>query len=694
MPHTTVSSIVNLRDKFSRPEKDRIPNELKRALSLLNLTSLTKLEERFLATTAFLVPWAVFRDSCLLVNDSRASEPTLISRLDILWFYTQFDESLCRHDPRIAKPGAHFEIDKSEWSHAEHEKHLYAWLLQTFCVGKVYSPFGFRYFELRNVCTAWVEVFVPIINAVRASYSVKGRRHYGRLALFIEDRCPSRLAFPEGNVSMPAGVMNSPTPFRIISRQTHLRGASQTVLTKKSCDETERELRDVYPQYGGLVERPRFKHKMDDWLELQRERAAHRKTIVRPEVVQYVPKYQPEVVQGSQQVSAGRSPMKSTLKKKGSTSPIKQYADGFRRSLSMNIGSNRMGRTEPQSPLSPTPQEPKSPLHGVTRQIEIPEDDENDADSSEAWPLPATRLPRPRLPEQRFSEQSSYTTIHHSSPYGHGTPDNAVEGSQRLSVETEDPVWSPMGAPSAIPRPLNKVRSETKASSPQPLLEVKKSVSEARHPSYEGNGYQEEISLTNLHARQASAGSLSVSSDAVPPKPRSRLPAPIKLPPPYVNQHELRVASDNTYRNDVVPKASTAPWPPEDSNPTAWPSNNKPWGRRVELSSEIAPPIPAKSPERRAAKRGLRSEQLVREHSPDPQGLTHPALRDNRTEFEMLRIVSKENIRAALGDLTPESSIEDLRARAKAPSRVASPPRLETYNSHMFPRKDARPNGP
>src|SRR5689334_9804451 len=103
MPHITASSITNLRGKLSRPDKDRIPSELKHALSLLNLTSLTELEERFLATTAFLVPWAVFRDSCLLVNNSRTTEPTIILRLDILWFYTQFDESLRRHDPRIDK---------------------------------------------------------------------------------------------------------------------------------------------------------------------------------------------------------------------------------------------------------------------------------------------------------------------------------------------------------------------------------------------------------------------------------------------------------------------------------------------------------------------------------------------------------------------------------------------------------------
>lgn len=354
--------MANLRNIFRGPERDWITNELKQTLSLLNLTSLAELEERFLSTTAFLVPWAVFRDSCLLVNKSRATEPTTISRLDILWFFTHFDESLCRHDPRTEKSDTYFEIDKTEWGHAEHEKHLYAWLLQTFCVGKAYSPFRFQYFELRNICTAWVEVFLPIVNAVRASYNVKGRRHYGRLALFIEDRCPSRLAFPEGNVSMPLGVITSPTPFRVVSKATHFRAASQSVLSKKNYDEAEKELRDVYPQYGGLVERPKFKHRMDEWLAIQRERAAHRKTIMKPDVVQYMPKYQPEAVQGSQVASAGRSPRKSSSSKTGGTSPIKQYADSIRRSFSIKVGGNRMGKTEPHSPLSPTrPKTPKTP---------------------------------------------------------------------------------------------------------------------------------------------------------------------------------------------------------------------------------------------------------------------------------------------------------------------------------------------
>lgn len=353
-----VKSIANMREMF-RPTTDKMPSDLRRALSLLDLTSITDLEERILATTAFLMPWSIYRDSCLLVNNYHTRNPSAITRLDILWFYTQFDESMRRHDPRAETSGTSFHIDKSKWRPVDHEKHLYAWLLQTFCVGKSYSPFGFQYFELRNVCTAWDEVFIPIIQAVCSSYSVKGRRHYGRLALFIEERCPSRLAFPEGNINIPEGVMNSPTPFRMVSRPAHVRGASQTVLTKRNYDEAEKELREVYPQYGGLVERPRFEQKMEDWLDLQRARAENRKTVTKAQAVQYVPKYQPQIVQQTNQHLQAVSPTKTPSENSGNRSPIKRYTESILKSLSTNIGRDHVSKLKPEYSLSPA--RPKTP---------------------------------------------------------------------------------------------------------------------------------------------------------------------------------------------------------------------------------------------------------------------------------------------------------------------------------------------
>ncbi|KAJ4350702.1 hypothetical protein N0V95_004488 [Ascochyta clinopodiicola] len=693
--------IQNLRDMFSRNDKEKVPPDLKRALVLLDLSDLADLEERFLATTAFLEPWAIFRDSVLLVNNTRNTESSSITRLDILWFYTQFDEGVRRHDPRAEKAGSHFEINKSGWSSTDFEKHLYVWLLQTFFVGKAYSPFGFRYFELKNICAAWEEVFVPIIKAVRASYNVKGRRYYGRLALFIEDRCPSRLAFPEGNITMPNGVVDSPTPFRMVSRPSHLRGASQTVLTTKNYNEAENELRNVYPQYGGLVERPKFKQNMEEWLEEQRVRAARRKTIVQPETARYVPKYHPRVLEQSKQ----KVHDKSFEKNNGSHSPIKRCSDSIRRSLSVNVSHGRIGKAIPLSPLEPTrpgtpdtpkvptipyglypyiskmpKQEPKSPLHGVTRQILIPDEVtdrssqslhpdidslRNSLSKDDAWPLPAPPYPCPELPQQRASDRSAYMSIRNADPFNEFTHEDSMEMIQRRSVDSDSSMYSPMGALSAIPRPLKNDNGRYDESATRELLQAKEPHSDIRHPSYEGNGYEEEVSLTDLHARKVSASDPSSSSDKVPLKPHSRLPAPIKAPPPYVNQ--LRTASD-----DSSPKPYAVPWPGfEDSPP-----------RHPKAASAMAPPIPVKSAERWATKRCQRSEQLLHEEA---------------HSHEMTRIVSRENIRAALGDLSPESSMEDLWAQSaarakKTPSRVASPPRLEAYNTHMFPRKDARQN--
>ncbi|KAH6613861.1 hypothetical protein C7974DRAFT_443749 [Boeremia exigua] len=669
MPQAPAESIANLRDMF-RSSTEKIPPDLRRALALLDFTSLSDLEERFLATTAFLTPWSVFRDSYLLLSGSQATEPSEIARSDILWFYTQFDEGVRRHDPRDERPGVNFDIDKSNWGAGEHEKHMYAWMLQTFCVGKTRNLFGFRYFEFRNVCKAWDEVFVPIVKAVRASYSVRGRRHYGRLALFIEERSPSRLAFPEGNISMPDGVIDSPTPFRMCSRPTHLRGNSESMLTKKHYDETERELRDVYPQYGGLVERPIFKQKMDDWLQVQRDRAAHRKAITKPEVVQYVPKYQPQIVLQDED-RHGRSPTKASSEKKRNRSPIKRYSDSIRRSL--------RALWPPTNRTDTIVQEPKSPLHGVTRQIHIPDYEPDhgsqysqgtavtrNVDEDEEWPIPTPRL---HLLEGRRPRPSKSTLSYGSEQLTGATPE-----------DPRDHVWSPMGAPSAIPPALGIGSVRRDESMIHPLLRTKRSHPEVRQPSYEGNDYQDEVSVPNLHSRNVSAEGYTASSDIAPAKLRSRLPAPIKVPPPYVSK--LRIASNDAHRNNPTPKPAAARRPPSPPRHIPWPGFEDAPPRPSHAASALAPPIPTRSPERRPSARDAKSEQPVRRRVLSS---------GDATSHEMLRIVSKENIRGALSGLTPDSSLENVGEQtAMAPKRVVTPQKLEAYNTHMFPRKDKR----
>lgn len=296
--------------------------------------------------------------------------------------------------------------------------------------------------------------------------------------------------------------------------------------------------------------------------------------------------------------------------------------------------------------------------------------------------LPVPNLPRPQLPRHGVSEPSMYTSIRNSNPFLGGTPGGLEVMAQLQNAESDSSVYSPIGALSAIPQPPNDGRGNYDETVPNALLCADDLSSDIRHPSYEGNGYQEEISWTNLHARQVSASANSIGSDRTISKPRSRLPAPIKVPPPSVGQ--VRVASNDTYRSDSPPKPRAIPWPGESPpKPIAWPGFEDSPPPSPKVASAVTPPIPARSPERWTTKRGGRSEQLHRQDA---------------DSHEMIRIVSKENIRSALGGLSPESSLEDIRMQTaahgkKAPSRVASPPRLETYNTHLFPRKDARGEG-
>lgn len=717
-----------LRDFLLRSDKDKIPSNLQRALSLLNIGNLDALEEQFLATNAFLKPWAVFRDSVLLLQPHAMPRATTIdttssgkgiARKDLMWFYTQFDEGARRYDSRADKyspdyapnSGDHGVINKSGWGVNEYEKHLYVWLLQEFKVGKVRNPWGFDHLELRSLCTAWEAVFIPIVDAVRASYSAKGRHHYSRLALFVEAKCPSRLAFPEGNVDS-LGDLLSPTPYRIVSMPKPAIGSGggtsqqqsndRVILTKKHYDETEKELRNVYPQYGGLVERPRFKQKMEEWLAEQRVRADRRKALERlGEVQSFQPqlfsrnavKTGPSTSHSHQQPSSGDSP---------SPSPIKRYSENIRRSLSRGFSRNVQKEGL------------KSPLHGVTRQIIILDD--LSASPSVIKPQPSAEDESSTSPElseftmthparheaqRKPSEQSVYTSIRNSNLF---TEDSPVElAAQQTIANAATSLFSPMSPLSAIPRPLLKeAKCGTHAVSvtgimpsthlkksydnvgtaeSSPSIQAKKSSGDMRLPSYEGTGYWNEISLTKLHASQQETVRDTKSSRI---QPATRLPLPIR-PTPYSGP--LRATSQYS-DHDNDPKSSllsgTSHHKAIEEHPVpqaaAWPGFE-------EDDDMFVPPVPSKSPERWNSDHGYvnntRHQQLV-----------------NETARDMARIVSKENICAALGDISRESLIEELPSPTPlqcidGPTRTMSPGgRLHTYNTHLFPRRNERKGTP
>jgi hypothetical protein len=283
--------------------EEAVPTALDGALQLLNLRDVAGLEDNFLNTDAFLRPWAFFRDNFLLVQPKgkpRASAPGRMGRLDILWWYTYYEEGRMRYDPLADEDSWEYEedtskhgvIDRSRWGVEEYEKYLYAWLLQTFKVGKTVNPYGFEYFEERNICTAWVEVFLPVLDAVRKDYDHPSRFRYGRLAKFIEEACPSHFTLlPESNTRQ--GLQPTVTPaialgISLKNITPHVRHTPSPrkadpvtgfLWGKKVYDDDEKELKRTYPLYGHLGELPKFKTVMKDWLRQQKEAISRKRAL-------------------------------------------------------------------------------------------------------------------------------------------------------------------------------------------------------------------------------------------------------------------------------------------------------------------------------------------------------------------------------------------------------------------------------
>jgi len=736
---TKTVSITNLRNVFApRSNKDKITPALKEALSLLKLQGLEGLENHFLALEAFLKPWSHFRAMFLLTQppskESRLSTENLTSEakalkpMDILWFYTNFSEGELRYDPRADDTTSLYTVDHtkygsfdtSSWGMVEHEKMMYAWLLQEFRVGKVRNPFGFKFFETRNVCTAWQLVFVPIINAVRDSYDPKGRRYYGRLALFIEERSPSRVAFPEGNVVVP----ESANPYRVISYPrdrekpasfiASMTGSSRAITRREEAD-IEKELRDIYPKYGQIVERPRdFKSRVGGWIAAQKAKQQRKKR--------------------TRDLHGSKSSVPGYRARTGRESPMfmcrganasERPGTGHRRSGSLTSNYSELASEIPSAQLtsisgSPTKkgkldlklpygvfglvpksnspvEEPKSPLHGVTRRLNFssspePEDvvkdlknlNINDKDalrkfkSSPSTPPAATRPD----PKREISDRI-YNSVRNSNPF---TED--AHGSASVAKQvTPEVAPSPMYPLSAIPKPLfttpKRKMKVNDAGSPTPLETAGTS---HRMPSYSGSGYEYDISpnfiANRLHATLEHDASYSIGQ-------RSSYTESIQPAGAKGNDH-LRSSSD-LLRDGRDPKP--VPWPsdtPTVASPmlVPWPGqtptverpSSQSWGLFDENSPK--PPVPAKHPARAVSHRTSTGPDSLR--MPPPLPLLGP------------RIVSKENIRGHLRLDSKKIHEEELRKAERHEAVSSVPPvRLKPYNTNMFPRdRKGTPIGP
>jgi hypothetical protein len=250
----------------------------------------------------------------------------------------------------------------------------------------------------------------------------------------------------------------------------------------------------------------------------------------------------------------------------------------------------------------------------------------------------------------------------------------------RTRATSNDSLFSPMGAPSAIPRALfnEKIRADeplprepkpnVKARADEPLPRElkpnKNPLAGRRPPSYEGTGYRNEISVADLHFRSTDNAKIPNVDQITKVKANapSRIPTPTRIQPiPYSGQ--LKATAVSTRDEDIMPRPTAAPWPGQEELPRTipWPGADDP------------PAIPAKNPNRYRARGHVTANQLMKEE-----------------HASVMRIVSKENIRAALGNTSPDASTEDLNAGTvpPVPLRTRSPPVLQAYNTHMFPRRD------
>ncbi len=712
----------------SKNDEVPIPPHLRRALALLKVQNIQGLQKHFLSAEPFLKPWAVFRDSMFVSHPKELSRATMvvkdvnedqvtvgthteaITRTHILWFYNQFDEGFLRYDARADENDPEYQpdsnfigiINKGDWRAAEHEKLLYASLLQEFKVGKMINPWGFEYFEGKNICSAWEEVFVPIIDFVRASYSTKGCKHYGPVALMIESICPSRLAFPEGNVNMPEGKLISPTPIRLVSRpraptieptfpqsfppytskfKEHMDESPSTYrhmgLTKKNIDETEKELRALYPGYGSVVDRPNFKIKMDEWVAEQRRRADWKQAESKK-------KLKAQASRGDVRQGAGNVTEQQATYGVGT---IKRLSDTLRHSLSSTFTKKSPKEEHFNLPHRVTSHDelyedvPNTPSLPTTMQFRNPYLPTRPGGSGPAPTVPLPRSPinkaLPALPSKegrpslcrpgpsswQTSEQTVYDTVRGSNPFSEHSSASTPNAFQ-VDYSAGGLPFSPMSQPENVPSPLrfrSKPAYNTKNSSEETLFFHPKKDDPSVLTTSASAAYGTKISTKQpeeIHKRNAASPTGTIRHwQTLGQDPKNIHPA-------LRNTAQLYVPVEQPSR-ESPPKA--VPWPgTEDSDDGLSPFK---YDEDENLRSALS--------------RGHVSTRRSGHERKQAQDLSH--------------VISKENIRAALS----ASSQESLETFPMAPkpkslrsigSTLADHPnykdgKLQTYNTHMFPRR-------
>ncbi|KAF2473557.1 uncharacterized protein BDR25DRAFT_311796 [Lindgomyces ingoldianus] len=633
-------SISPQRKRASTAKSEKMSVELKHALKCLGYRDLDQLQHMFLAKESFLVPWAFFRDTFLFRQEAgmpRASLPGSVTREDILWWYTRYDDGILRYDPNDSDDKSALDdktasriddIDTSAWSVIEHEKHLFVWLLQAFKVGKAKNPYGITYFECRNVCAAWEEVLLPIVNDVREGHDIRGRRHYGELAAFVDKVSPSALAFPEKNVGVRRRDIGKDRSHRV-----------GMLARKKQLDEDDMELRHTYPQFGQVAEKQKVDLKA--WIR-DKKTVADRKMAMK-------------FLEGSPCPPKKLAECASSWIKSLSFSSLRHQSNDSSHSTPSKKGKEVFGSTRPtpeNSPLSKKNESPYGSQRGKTPLNQMGRGNRT----------PSTELVGviQRKPSQHEAD-GLYKAIRTSNPFANDIPKEVVEytvpASDGMALALNVKQIASSGLNGSMPYNPNKrdVSKESKA-------DVK-----------EGGGSRVYGGIPVGFLEGIYAGTilvdLSLTNDL------------IQGPDPFFENKHTRSNESVAARRAGKMPATRIPSPvnvgpagPPKYHPTR-PRSPPPYA--VEEDDQI-PPIPPKNPHRYAA---------------------------SNVKPTTVRIVSKDNIRAALSTHSSQESLAEVaqsnrNVSASSEASCRSNPfaviggrgfntgeySIHSYNSHMFHR--------
>jgi hypothetical protein len=283
-----------------------------------------------------------------------------------------------------------------------------------------------------------------------------------------------------------------------------------------------------------------------------------------------------------------------------------------------------------------------------------------------------------KLQQFKASKDDIHTSIHKPSPYSDISTQVVVAPIHQHAVSNNS-VFSPMGAPSAVPRPLFNNESRIDEQSPIETGNYGQPLAARRLPSYEGTGYRDEIPLTDLQVVKTSHADQTAK---VKSKAPSRLPTPIRVQSiPYTGP--LKAVASDTNHHITAPQPKAIPWPGFSDPPPAVPAKNpNRWHSRHSHSH-------SHSHSHVTANQLVREEQASVLRIVSEENIRAAIVREDQASA--LRIVSKENIRAVLAGTSPAASTETLGCEEPvppAPSRAKTPETLKTFNSHMFPRKE------